>query len=213
MDTADKVAKLAKDRGYEICAVGIPKTIDNDLACTDHCPGYGSVAKYNATMMMEAGRDTEALYTTDTTTVQEVMGRNAGWIAASTGLARRCEEDAPHLIYVPEIRVSLNDMAKQIKEVLNQLGYCVLAVCEGCKNEKGEYLAEIGGSFGKDAFGHKQLGGIAEFLGEFIEKEVGVKAAVATRPTRPAAQRHALGKQDRRRRSVYVRPIGGTQKP
>src|SRR5262249_10719189 len=89
MDTADKVAKLAKDRGYEMCAVGIPKTIDNDLACTDHCPGYGSVAKYNATMTMEAGRDTEALYTTDTTTVQEVMGRNAGWIAASTGLARR----------------------------------------------------------------------------------------------------------------------------
>ena len=176
MDTADKVAKLAKDRGYDISAIGIPKTIDNDLACTDHCPGYGSVAKYNATMTMEAGRDTEALYTTDTITVQEVMGRNAGWIAASTGLARRDEEDAPHLIYVPEIPVSLNDIAKQIKEVLNQLGFCVLAVCEGCKNEKGEYLAEIGGSFGKDAFGHKQLGGIAEFLGEFIEKEIGVKA-------------------------------------
>ncbi len=176
MDTADKVANLAKSRGYELCAVGIPKTIDNDLAHTDHCPGYGSVAKYNATMVMEAARDTEALYTTDTTTVQEVMGRNAGWIAASTGLAQRTEEDGPHLIYVPEIKMSLNDMANQIRAVLKDLGRCVVVVCEGCKNEKGEYLSEIGGSFGKDAFGHKQLGGVGEFIGDFIEREVGVKA-------------------------------------
>jgi 6-phosphofructokinase 1 len=176
MDTADKVSRLARDKGYELIAVGIPKTIDNDLACTDHCPGFGSVAKYNATMMMEAGRDTEALYTADTTTVQEVMGRNAGWIAASTGLAHRSEDDAPHLIYVPEIQTSLDTMAKQIKEVLGRLGRCVIAVCEGCKNEKGEYLSEIGGAFNKDAFGHKQLGGVGEFLASFIEAELGVKA-------------------------------------
>jgi 6-phosphofructokinase 1 len=176
MDTADKVACLARDQKYEMCVVGIPKTIDNDLACTDHCPGFGSVAKYNATMVMEAGYDTEALYTTDTTTVQEVMGRNAGWIAASCGLAHRTEEDAPHLIYVPEIQVSLNTMAAQIREVLARLGRCVIVVCEGCKNEKGEYLAEMGGQFGKDAFGHAQLGGAGEFVGNFIEKEIGVKA-------------------------------------
>ncbi|MGD0093362.1 MAG: 6-phosphofructokinase, partial [Planctomycetota bacterium] len=176
MDTADKVAQLAKDKNYELCVAGIPKTIDNDLACTDHCPGYGSVAKYNATMIMESGYDTEALYTTDTTTVQEVMGRNAGWIAASCGLAHRTEEDAPHLIYVPEIPVSLNTLATHIREVLKRLGRCVIVVCEGCKNEKGEYLAEIGGDFGKDAFGHKQLGGAGEFVANFIEKEIGVKA-------------------------------------
>jgi len=176
MDTADKVARLARDKNYEMSVVGIPKTIDNDLACTDHCPGFGSVAKYNATMVMESGYDTEALYTTDTTTVQEVMGRNAGWIAGSCGLAHRIEEDAPHLIYVPEIHVSLNTMAAQIREVLARLGRCVIVVCEGCKNEKGQYLAEIGGDFGKDAFGHAQLGGAGEFVANFIEKEIGVKA-------------------------------------
>jgi 6-phosphofructokinase 1 len=176
MDTADKVARLAKESKYEMCAVGIPKTIDNDLACTDHCPGYGSVTKYNATMVMEAGRDTEALYTTDTVTVQEVMGRNAGWIAAGCGLAHRNAEDAPHLIYVPEIPVSLNAIALHVRDVLKRLGRCFIVVCEGCKNEKGEYLAEIGGAFGKDAFGHAQLGGAGEFVANFVEHEIGVKA-------------------------------------
>ena len=176
MDTADKVAQLARDRNYELIVMGIPKTIDNDLACTDHCPGYGSVAKYNATMVMEAGKDTEALYTTDTTTVQEVMGRNAGWIAASCGMARRVDEDAPHLIYVPEIPVSLDTVAAQIRGCMKRLGRCVVVVCEGCKNEKGEYLSEMGGEFGKDAFGHKQLGGVGDFMGNFIEREIGVKA-------------------------------------
>jgi len=127
-------------------------------------------------MIMEAGRDTEALYTTDTATVQEVMGRNAGWIAAACGLARRSDEDAPHLIYVPEIPVSLNQVATHVRDCLKRLGRCVVVVCEGVKNEKGEYLSEVGGAFNKDAFGHKQLGGVGEFLGSFIEKEVGVKA-------------------------------------
>jgi 6-phosphofructokinase 1 len=176
MDTADKISRLAREKNYEIVVVGMPKTIDNDLACTDHCPGYGSVVKYNATMVMEAGKDTEALYTTDTITVQEVMGRNAGWIAAGTGLAARNEEDAPHLIYVPEVPVSLNTMVEQIRGVLKRIGRAVIVVCEGCKNEKGEYLSEIGGKFGADAFGHKQLGGVGEFLGSFIEREIGVKA-------------------------------------
>ncbi len=176
MDTADKVARLAREKNYEIAVMGIPKTIDNDLACTDHCPGYGSVVKYNATMVMEAGKDTEALYTTDTVTVQEVMGRNAGWIAAGCGLAARDGEDAPHLIYVPEIPVSLNVICNQIRACLKSIGRAVIVVCEGCKNEKGEYFAEIGGQFGADAFGHKQLGGVGEFLADFIERELGVKA-------------------------------------
>jgi 6-phosphofructokinase 1 len=176
MDTADKVSHLAKDQGYELIVMGIPKTIDNDLAFTDHCPGYGSVAKYNATMVMEAGRDTEALYTSDTTTVQEVMGRDAGWIAASCGLARRTEEDAPHLVLVPEVPINLNKLADWIRDSLKRLGRCVIAASEGCVDESKQYLAQIGGAFGQDSFGHKQLGGVAEFLGEFIEREVGVKA-------------------------------------
>jgi len=196
MDTADKVARLARDKNYEMCVVGIPKTIDNDLACTDHCPGYGSVVKYNATMIMEAAKDTEALYTTDTTTVQEVMGRNAGWIAAGCGLAARNEEDGPHLIYIPEIPVSLNTMATQVREVLKRIGRCVVVVCEGCKNEKGEYLSEMGGEFGKDAFGHKQLGGVGEFVGSFIEKEIGVKARRNKPGTLQRAGMHWASKTD-----------------
>lgn len=176
MDTADKVGRMAKDRGYEMIVMGIPKTIDNDLGFTDHCPGFGSVAKYNAIMAMEASKDTEALYTTDTVTVQEVMGRNAGWIAASTGLAKRDSEDGPDLIYVPEFGFSLEQMARQIKTVLKAKNRAFLIVCEGMKNEKGEYLSEVGGSFGKDAFGHKQLGGVGEFVANFIEAELGVKA-------------------------------------
>ena len=112
----------------------------------------------------------------DPETVQEIMGRNAGWLAAATGLARRSDEDAPHLIYVPEIPVSWNKVAGDVREVLRRLGRCVLAVSEGCVDEQGKYLSEQAGSFGKDAFGHAQLGGAAETIGAFIEKEVGVKA-------------------------------------
>lgn len=175
MDTADKVAKLAASRNYEMRVMGIPKTIDNDLAFTDHCPGFGSVAKYLATMIMEAGRDTDAMYTSDTATVVETMGRNAGWIAAATGVARRSEEDAPHLVYVPEIPLSLERLARDVREVHKRLGRCFVVVSEGCKDEKGNLLAETGGAFATDAFGHRQLGGIAEKLGDFIEKEVGIK--------------------------------------
>lgn len=176
MDTADKVARLAAASGYEMRAVGIPKTIDNDLACTDHCPGFGSAAKYNATMIMEAGRDTEALYTTDTVTIHEIMGRNAGWLAAACGVAHEKPEDAPHLVYVPEIPVTLDKIAADVRRVLKELGGCVIAVSEGCVDPQGNYLAQTGGTFGKDAFGHVQLGGAAEFLGDFIEKKVRVKA-------------------------------------
>jgi len=196
MDTADKVSRLAKDKNYEMRVMGIPKTIDNDLAHTDHCPGYGSVSKYNATMIMEAGRDTESLYTTDTVTVQEVMGRNAGWIAAACGLAHREEADAPHLIYIPEIPVSLEKMTEQIRDCLKRLGRCVIVVCEGCKNEKGEYLSEIGGAFGKDAFGHKQLGGVGEFLANHIEAEIGVKARRNKPGTLQRAGMHWASKTD-----------------
>ena len=196
MDTADKVARLAREKNFDLQVMGIPKTIDNDLACTDHCPGYGSVVKYNATQVMEAGKDTEALYTTDTVTVQEVMGRNAGWIAGGCGLAARDGEDAPHLIYIPEISFSLDTMANQIRATLKRIGRAVIVVCEGCKNEKGEYLSEVGGQFGADAFGHKQLGGVGEFLANFIEKEIGVKARRNKAGTFQRAGMHWASKTD-----------------
>jgi len=176
MDTADKVNKLAAESGYELVCIGIPKTVDNDLAFTDHCPGYGSVAKYVATCAAEAGRDTEALYTTDTCTILEVMGRNAGWIAAATGLASRRPEDAPHLIYMPESAFSFDKLVSDVKEVLKELGRVFIVAGEGLKDEKGEYVTADKGTFGKDSFGHIQLGGVAEMLKAVIEKEVGIKA-------------------------------------
>ena len=176
MDTADKVNKLAAESGYDLVCMGVPKTIDNDLAFTDHCPGYGSVAKYVATCAMEAGRDTEALATTDTCTILEVMGRNAGWIAAAAGLARRCDEDAPHLIYLPEVAFSIEKFAADCKEVYRQFGRIFIVAGEGLKNADGVYLTADAGAFGKDSFGHAQLGGVAEILKDVVEKEVGVKA-------------------------------------
>ena len=176
MDTADKVNKLAAEQGYELVSIGVPKTIDNDLAFTDHCPGYGSVAKYVATCAMEAGRDTEALYTTDTCTILEVMGRNAGWIAAAAGLAQRCPEDAPHLIYLPEQAFTFEQFVSDVKETLARLKRVFIVVGEGLKGPDGKYITADSGAFSKDSFGHAQLGGVAEMLKAIIEKEVGIKA-------------------------------------
>ena len=176
MDTADRVNKLAEDTGYELVCIGIPKTIDNDLACTDHCPGYGSVAKFVATCASEAGKDTEALYTTDTCTILEVMGRNAGWIAAATGLAAKSPEDAPHLIYMPEVSFSFDKLVNDVREVLKKFGKVFIVTGEGLKDEKGNYITADSGAFSKDSFGHQQLGGVAEMLKAVIEKEIGIKA-------------------------------------
>ena len=176
MDTADKVNKLAADAGYELVCIGIPKTVDNDLAFTDHCPGYPSVAKYVATCAAEAGRDTEALYTADTCTILEVMGRNAGWIAAATGLAATTPEDAPHLVYMPEAAFSFDKFVKDVEEVLKRLGRVFIVAGEGLKDENGKYVTADSGAFAKDSFGHVQLGGVAEMLKAVVEKEVKIKA-------------------------------------
>ena len=176
MDTADKVNNLAADAGYELTCMGIPKTVDNDLAFTDHCPGYPSVAKYVATCSAEAGRDTEALYTTDTCTILEVMGRNAGWIAAATGLASRCLEDAPHLIYMPEAPFTFEKFVEDVKQVYKELGRVFIVSGEGLKDKSGRYITADEGKFSKDSFGHVQLGGVGAMLKAVVESEVGIKA-------------------------------------
>ncbi|MCG3177875.1 MAG: Pyrophosphate--fructose 6-phosphate 1-phosphotransferase [Phycisphaerae bacterium] len=176
MDTADKVAKLAAQTGYDLIAVGVPKTIDNDLAETDHCPGYGSVAKFIATTAMEAGRDTEALYTADTATIMEVMGRNAGWIAASAGLANRDNHlDQPHLVYMPEIPFTIDQFVADVKATLARVGRCFVVVGEGLRDAEGNYLSEAKGAFAKDSFGHVQLGGVAQTLSGVVKDRCGVK--------------------------------------
>src|SRR5262245_55739494 len=173
MDTADKVHRLAREEGYELRVMGVPKTIDNDLVGTDHCPGYGSVAKYLATSVMEAGRDTEAMYTFDPVTITEVMGRNTGWIAAATGLARRREDEAPHLIYVPEIPFSPERFLADVREVHRRLGRVFVVASEGLVDGHGSYVA-AGATV--DAFGHRQLGGGAGYLQQLVMQEIGIKA-------------------------------------
>jgi 6-phosphofructokinase 1 len=176
MDTADKVNRLAGEEGYELRVLGIPKTIDNDLVATDHCPGYGSVAKFLATAVMEAGRDNEAMATFDAVTIVEAMGRNTGWIAAAAGLARRHEDEAPHLIYVPEIPFNADRFLTDVRDVHRRLGRVFIVASEGLVNEKREYVTAQQGQFATDAFGHRQLGGVADYLQHLIEQEIGIKA-------------------------------------
>jgi 6-phosphofructokinase 1 len=186
MDTADKVNRLAAEEDYELRVVGVPKTIDNDLVATDHCPGYGSVAKFLATCAMEAGRDTEAMYTFDPVTVMEAMGRNTGWIAAATGLARRHEDEAPHLIYVPEVPFSAERYLADVREVHRRLGRVFIVASEGLVDARGEYLAAQGTV---DAFGHRQLGGVAAYLQQLVMREIGLKCRYNKLDT---CQRNAL---------------------
>ena len=196
MDTASKLGQLAREIDYEMICVGVPKTIDNDLAFTDHCPGFGSVAKFNATSVMEAGRDTESLYTHDTTTVQEIMGRNAGWIAASTGLARRTDEDSPHIILLPEVPFVLENFVAEVKRCLKEYKRCFVSAGEGAKTADGKYLGEAGGAFAKDAFGHTQLGGAANTVRAIIEQQVGVKCRVNSAGTSQRVAMHFASKTD-----------------
>jgi len=167
MASADRIGRLAAGRGYELRIVGIPQTTDNDLAGTDHCPGYGSAAKCAAAAVLEAGRHAESLWPREACTVQEVAGVRSGWLAAGTGLARRSPEDAPHLIYVPERPVSLAAVARDVQACLAEFRRCFVVAAEGLRNERGEPLAASGGA--------------AEPLRAFIEKELGVRCR-ANRP-------------------------------
>ena len=175
MDTAAKLKDLSAQLGYEMAVMGVPKTIDNDLAFTDHCPGYGSVAKFIAASVMEAGRDNESLYTFDTCAVLETMGRNAGWITAAAALARRYEEDAPHLVYVPEVSFSREKFIEDVRAVHAKYGRCFIAASEGMRWDNGRYVTEDHSALAKDSFGHSQLGGVAQVLKHIIEKELGLK--------------------------------------
>lgn len=135
MDTAMRVARYAADMKYELQVIGIPKTLDNDLCVTDHTPGYGSTAHFFTCAARDVGEDNRSLPTP--VCVLEVLGRNAGWVVAATSLARQQEDDAPHLIYLPERRVSLDRIAADVERVYRKLGRVVVAVCEGQRDEQG----------------------------------------------------------------------------
>jgi len=176
MDTAHQVGLLAAESGYELRAMGIPKTVDNDLAYTDHCPGYGSVARWIAASTRDAGLDSEAIGVVDKVKVIECMGRDAGWITAASALAREHEDAAPHLIYLPERPIDLKALLDDVQRVYDRLGYCVIAVCEGVKGKDGKTLVESTTDVDVDSFGHAQRGGVSDYLCKVIAGRLGLKA-------------------------------------
>jgi len=178
MDTIKKLSDYAIVRGHEQKFLGVPKTIDNDLALTDHTPGFGSAAKYIAASTKEVIRDALGLTYNDkeAITVIEVMGRNAGWLTGATALARTEECEGPDLIYLPEVTFDIDKFLKTTQDLLKKKESVVIAVSEGIKLADGRYVCELSGGAGYvDAFGHKQLQGTAAYLAGFLGAETGCK--------------------------------------
>ena len=193
-DTAYKVSQISKKLGYPINCIAIPKTVDNDLAVTDCCPGFGSAAKYIATSTMEASLDVASMCETSTKVfILEVMGRHAGWMAASSALARTSKNDPPHIILLPEIVFNQSKFLDKIRKCVKKNGYCVIVASEGVKNSKGKFLAE---SDTKDAFGHTQLGGVAPYLGSMISKKLKLKNHWAVSDYLQRSARHIASQTD-----------------
>lgn len=194
MDTAWKLSRIGKELGYPIACIGIPKTVDNDLALTDNCPGFGSVAKYVATSMREAGFDVASMYATSTQVfVMEVMGRHAGWITAACGLAAESPEEAPQILLFPEVVFDEKKFLARVDEVVKRQGWCAIAVSEGIKDAQGRFLAE-GGT--RDAFGHVQLGGAGPRIAQLITDKLGYKNHWAVADYLQRAARHIASKVD-----------------
>ena len=177
MDTIKKLSDYAIVKGHGQKFLGVPKTIDNDLALTDHTPGFGSAAKYIATSTKEVIRDAMGLsYRRKTITIMECMGRNAGWLTGSTALAKTEDCCGPDLIYLPEIPFDIEKFLKKCKELIQKKPSIVIAVSEGIRVPDGRYVCQLsGGSDYVDAFGHKQLAGTADYLAGFLAGELGCK--------------------------------------
>ena len=195
MDTAWKVSQLATRLDFPLVCVGIPKTVDNDLAVTDNCPGFGSVAKYVATSMREAGFDVASMARTSTKIfVLEVMGRHAGWITAACGLASEAEGEAPHILLFPEIPFDPEAFLRRVDQCVKRHGYCAIAVSEGLHDANGNLIAETGTR--RDAFGHAQLGGAGQVVAQIIQDRIGYKYHWALADYLQRAARHIASRVD-----------------
>jgi len=193
-DTAHKISILCEQKGFPLTCIGIPKTIDNDLPFTDSSPGFGSVAKYVAVSIMEAGLDVASMASTSTKVfILEVMGRHAGWIAAAAGLATEKENEAPHLILFPEIPFDETLFCQRVRETVEKFGFCAIVASEGIKNKEGQFLSESGS---KDAFGHSQLGGVAPTLAKIVKENLKLKYHWAVADYLQRSARHIASKVD-----------------
>jgi len=193
-DTSYKVSQFAERLGYPLVCVGVPKTVDNDLAVTDCCPGFGSVAKYVATSIREAGYDVASMARTSTRVfILEVMGRHAGWITAACGLAAEQEGDAPHILLFPEIQFDQERFLARVDDTVRRHGYCTIGVSEGLRNAEGKFLSESGL---RDAFGHAQLGGVAPLIANLVKDKLKQKYHWAVADYLQRSARHIASKTD-----------------
>ena len=194
MDTALKVSQMGEKMNFPIISIGIPKTVDNDIAVTDSCPGFGSVAKYIAVSTHEASLDVLSMAETSTKVfILEVMGRHAGWIAAASGLIAKKQNDPPHMILFPEVPFDQKDFLSHVKKNVQHNGFCVIVASEGARYKNGKFLADAGT---KDSFGHKQLGGVAPVLAQTIKKELGYKFHYAIADYLQRSARHLASQTD-----------------
>ena len=193
-DTTNKISQFTIDAGFPVNCIGIPKTVDNDLPYTDNCPGFGSVAKYVATSVREASLDVQSMSESSTKVfIMEVMGRHAGWIAASSGLAHDKNNSAPHIILLPEVPFYKAKFLKRVKDTIKKHGFCVIVVSEGARFKNGEFIADAGTV---DSFGHKQLGGVAPTIAGMIKDNLGLKYHWAVSDYLQRAARHISSKTD-----------------
>lgn len=193
-DTCLKVTQLAANLGWPLQAIHIPKTVDNDLPFTDCCPGFGSVAKYVAVSIREAGYDVASMARTSTKVfILEVMGRHAGWIASAGGLAAEKAGDAPHIILFPEVAFNEDAFLARVDACVKQYGYCAIVASEGLRNQEGAFLSEAGIH---DAFGHAQLGGLAPLLAELVKNKLKYKYHWAVADYLQRSARHIASQTD-----------------
>ena len=193
-DTCLKVSQIADSLGYPLVAVHVPKTVDNDLAVTDNCPGFGSVAKYVATSMREAAFDVASMAKTSTKVfVLEVMGRHAGWITAAGGLASDEATPIPLVLLFPEVPFDEEKFLRAVDERTRRFGYCCVGVSEGLRNAEGELMAEAGT---RDAFGHAQLGGVGALIARLVKDRLDYKYHWAVADYLQRAARHLASKTD-----------------
>ncbi|MCK9529332.1 MAG: 6-phosphofructokinase [Gammaproteobacteria bacterium] len=193
-DTCLKVSQLASSLGFPIQAIHVPKTVDNDLPITDTCPGFGSVAKYVAVSIREAGFDVASMAATSTKVfVLEVMGRHAGWIAAAAGLAAEEEGDAPHVILLPEVEFDEGRFLAKVEGAVKKYGYCAVVVSEGVRGKDGKFISETGM---RDAFGHAQLGGAAPVIAALVRDRLKLKYHWAVADYLQRSARHIASATD-----------------